>query len=93
MRRAMKAMDTNFTGDSMRAEFTESQGRRYLPEKSDHVQVLDTTLRVGIVLGPETDKFVQVMGAEDRPISRQVIEIVHDHSDEEIDNLNGTGNL
>lgn len=66
----------------MRAEFTETQGRRYLSEESDHVQVLDTTFRVGIVLGPQTNKLVQMVRTQDRPIPRQVIEIVHNYSDE-----------
>lgn len=81
------ARDTNFTCDAVRAEFTETQRRRYLSEKSDHVQMLDTTFGVGVVLGPETNKLVQMVGTQDGPISRQVIEIIHDYGDEQIDDL------
>lgn len=44
-------------------------------------------LRFRIVLGPEPDEFVEMMRPENGPVARQVIEIVHDDSDEQIDDL------
>jgi hypothetical protein len=46
-------------------------------------------LGLGVVLGPELHKVVQVMRAENGPISRQVVEIVHDDGHEQVDNQEG----
>lgn len=44
-------------------------------------------LRFGIVFGPETNEFVEMVRPEDGPIASQVVEVVHDDSHEQIDNL------
>ena len=44
-------------------------------------------LRFGIVFGPETNELVEMMRPENRPIAREIIEIVHDDSNEQIDDL------
>lgn len=49
--------------------------------------MFNATLGIGIVLGPQANKLVQVVRPENRPISRQVVEVVHDNGDEEIDDL------
>lgn len=49
--------------------------------------MFDPAFRVRIVFRPKSDKFVQVMRPEDRPISRKVVEIVHNNGDEKIYDL------
>lgn len=49
--------------------------------------MFNSPLGVGIVLGPQANKLVQVVWPENRPISRQVVEIVHDNGNEEVDDL------
>lgn len=49
--------------------------------------MFNAPLGIGIILGPEANKLVQVMRPENRPISRQVVEVVHDNGDKEIDDL------
>lgn len=49
--------------------------------------MLDTTSGVRIIFAPKTDEFVKMMRAQDRPIARKVIEIIHDDGDKQIDNL------
>ena len=44
---------------------------------------------VRIVLGPDTHEFVEMMGAEDGRVARQIIEVVHDDGDEEIEHEEG----
>lgn len=40
-----------------------------------------------IVFSPHTDEFVQVVRTQDRRVSRQVFEIIHDHSYEQVQHL------
>lgn len=49
--------------------------------------MFNAPLGIGIVFGPQPNKLVQVMRPENRPISRQVVKVVHDNGDEEIDDL------
>lgn len=49
--------------------------------------MFDAPLGVGIVLGPQANKFVQVVRPENRPVSRQVVKVVHNNGDEEVDDL------
>lgn len=49
--------------------------------------MFNTSLCVGIVFGPQANKLVQVVWPENWPISRQVVEVVHDNSDKKIDDL------
>lgn len=41
----------------------------------------------GVVLGPDPLELVEVVGAEDGPVARQVVEVVHDDGHEEVDDL------
>lgn len=45
----------------------------------------------GVVLSPDADVFVQVVGAQDGGVARQVLKIVHDDSDKEVQHLGGHG--
>lgn len=40
-----------------------------------------------IVLRPDLLELVQMVGTQDRPVAGQVVEVVHDHRHEQIDNL------
>lgn len=42
-----------------------------------------------VVLPPDADKLVQVMGTQDGGVSRQVLKVVHDHGHEQIQHLEG----
>jgi hypothetical protein len=69
----------------MWAQLAEAKWRRDLSEQCDDIQMFDATFSVGIVLGPETYELLQMMRTEDTPVSRQVIEVVHDDGDEQVD--------
>ena len=71
----------------MWAQFAKAQRRRYLSEQSDHVQVFDPAFGVRVVLAPQAHELVQMMRSQNRPIARQIIEIVHNDGHEQIDNL------
>lgn len=45
---------------------------------------MDLAGRVRIVFGPDPDELVEMMGAQDRRVPREIIEIVHDNGDEQI---------
>ena len=55
-------------------------------ESDAFIFVLDL-LRFRIVFGPETNELIEMMRPENRPIPREIIEIVHDDSNEQIDDL------
>ena len=40
-----------------------------------------------VVVGPDSLKLVQMVGAQHGPVSSQVLKVIHDDSDEQIDNL------
>ena len=44
-------------------------------------------LRFGIVLRPQVDEIVQMMRSQNRPVSGQVVEVVHDDGHEQVDDL------
>ena len=71
----------------MRTELAKAQWGGYFPEQSHHIEVFYAALSVRIVLGPESDELVQVVGAEDGPIASQVVKVVHDDSNEQVDDL------
>lgn len=45
------------------------------------------SLGLRVVLCPDGLELVQVVRAQDGPVSREVVEVVHDHSHEEVDDL------
>ena len=71
----------------MRAELSKAQGRRYSLENSHNVHVLDAATCIRVVLGPDPHVLVQMMRAENGPIACQVVKIVHDDSNEQVDDL------
>ena len=56
-----------------------------LPEEGEHVHVLDPPLAVRVVLRPGGDKLVEVVRAQDRPVARQVVKVVHDHGHKQVE--------
>ena len=48
---------------------------------------MDISGGVRIIFRPHTDIFVQVMGAKNRGVTRQIIKIVHNDSNEQIQHL------
>lgn len=47
-------------------------------------------LGFGVILGPDSFEFVQMVGTKDRPIPCQVVKVVHDNCYKEVDDLQGT---
>ena len=79
--------------DPVRTQLSEPERRRDLPEESDDVDVLDPALGVGVVLAPQPDELVEVVGAEDGPVTGQVVEVVHDDGHEEVEDEEGAAGL
>ena len=50
----------------------------------------DISLRAGVILRPDPDEFVQVMGTEDGGVPRKIVKIVHDDSNKEIEHQEAT---
>ena len=69
----------------MGAELSKAERRRDLPQQGHHVHVLDSPFGVRVVLRPETNKFVQMVRAEDGPVPGQVVEVVHDDGYEQVE--------
>ena len=46
--------------------------------------MLDFPLGIRVVLRPEYDKLSKMMGAQNRPITSQVVKVVHDDGNEEV---------
>ena len=82
--------DESLAGHSVGAQLSKPERRRDLPQQGHHVHVLDPTLGVRIVLRPESDELPQVVGAQDGPVPRQVVEVVHDDGHEEVEDEEGT---
>lgn len=40
-----------------------------------------------VVLGPDPLELIQMMRSQDRPVTRQVIKVVHDDSHKQVDDL------
>ena len=74
-----------FAGHSMGTEFAKAERWRDLPEQGYHIDVLDPPLRVRVVLTPEPDKLVKVMGTQDGPVAGEVVKVVHDHGHEQVE--------
>lgn len=49
------------------------------------------SLGFGVILRPDSLKFVQVVGTQDGPVPRQVVKVVHDDGYEEVDDLQKMG--
>ena len=45
----------------------------------------DISLRAGVILRPDPDEFVEVVGSEDGGVSGQIVEVVHNDSHEEVE--------
>ena len=73
----------------MRTQFTKSKWRRNLPEQGDNINVLDEALGVWVILRPEVNKLPEMVGPEDGPVPREVVEVVHDDGHEEIEHEEG----
>ena len=74
----------------MGTQLSEPERWRDLPEQSHHVNVLDPPLGVRVVLRPERDELAQMVRAQDGPVPRQVVEVVHDDGHEEVEDEEGT---
>ena len=54
--------------------------------------MLDESFRIRVVLAPKMDKLGEMVRTKDGPVSGQVVKVVHDDSDEEIENKEGADN-
>ena len=75
--------------NTVRAQFTKTKWRRYFPQESYNVHMLDETLGIWIIFRPEMDKFSQMMRAKDGPITGEVVKVVHDDGNEEVEDEEG----
>ena len=82
--------DKSLAGHAVRTQLSKPKRRRDLPEESHHVNVLYPTLGVRVILRPESDELPQVVGAQDGPVPRQVVEVVHDDGHEKVEDEEGT---
>jgi len=78
---------TDLASHSVRTQFAEAERRRDFSQQRDDVEMLDSPLGVGVVFAPQANKLVQVVRTQDRPISGQVVKVVHDDGHEEVDDL------
>ena len=76
-------------GNSVGAELSKSQRWWDFPEKRDDVNVLDPALGIRVVFAPQPDELIKVMRSQDGPIPCEVIEVVHDDSDEQVEDEEG----
>ena len=51
--------------------------------------MFDEALGVRVVLGPEVNKLPEMVGPEDGPVPREVVEVVHDDGNEEVEHKEG----
>ena len=54
---------------------------------NEYFDVKNDALCLRVVLRPLADKLVEMMWTEDRPVARQVVEVVHDDGHEQVDDL------
>ena len=54
--------------------------------------MLDEPLGVGIVFAPQMDKLGKMVGTKDGPIPCKVVKVVHDDSNEEVEDEEGADN-
>ena len=73
----------------MGAELSKSQGWGYSLKQNYNIHVLDAASSLGIILGPDPHVLVQMMWAENRPITCQIVKVIHDDSDEQVNDLKG----
>ena len=66
--------------------------RRHKPKKSDHINMLDEPLSVGIVFAPQMNKLGKMVRTKDRPIPCEVVKVVHDDGNEEVEDEEGADN-
>ena len=79
----------SLTSDAMGTQLAKTKWRRDFAQQCHHIDVFDPTLGVRIVLRPECDELPQVVGTEDGPVPREVVEVVHDDGHEEIEHEEG----
>ena len=58
-----------------------------------YIQYEGDLLCFRVVLGPYPLELIQVVRAQNRPITRQVIKVVHDDSDKQVDDLRRVKNI
>lgn len=71
----------------MRAEFSKPQRWRDSFQQGNYINMFDATARLWVILGPDSHVLIQMMRAKDWPITSQIVEIVHDHSNKQINDL------
>lgn len=76
--------DELLVGEPIRALVTKPQRRVHVLEHVVHLGVMDLAGGVRVVLGPDADELVEVVGAQDRRVPRQVVKVVHDDGDEQV---------
>ena len=54
--------------------------------------MLDEPFGVGIVLAPKVNKLRKMVGTKDGPVPCKVVKVVHDDSNEEVENEEGANN-
>ena len=63
----------------------EAEGRVHVLQHVVHLGVVDVARGARVVLSPDPDELVQVVGAEDGGVAGEVVEVVHDDGHEEVE--------
>ena len=66
--------------------YTLYQDRRLLIDKNLNLSFVHS-LCLRVVLGPESHELVQMVRPQNGPIASEIVEVIHDDSHEQIDNL------
>lgn len=70
--------------ETIRAFIAKPQRRVHILQHIIHFCIMDLAGGVRIVFGPDPHEFVEMMGAQDRRVPREIIKVVHDDGDKEI---------
>ncbi len=74
-------------GEPVGALVAEAERRVHVAQHVVHLRVVNVPGGIWVVLRPHANVLVQVVGAEDGAVSRQVVKVVHDDGDEQIQHL------
>ena len=74
-----------FTHLPVGALAAEAEGRVHVLQHVVHLRVVDVPRGARVVLSPDADELVEVVGAEDGGVAGEVVEVVHDDRHEEVE--------
>jgi len=78
---------TYLTSNTVGTKLAKTKRWRYLPQQRYNIQMLDASFSIRIIFTPQSNKFIQMMGPQNGPISCQIIKVIHDHSNKQVNDL------